>query len=215
MSLFARFQASTPEEAARRRFAIWACAGLILFLPSWWLWGADLAAQILRPLAGLVMSLLGLTGRIDVSPQGDWSIGTRLTQAGQPFVYEMSATTLRRLLLGFPLVAAFMIAPPRTERPWRAAGVSIAVLSLMFALGVVAVVWGDVGPGLQPDAAAATAAQAVVGRFDQSAIPGVLVQIAVVGRYLALSIAPLLAAAMLWAMLNPAGFRTLVAEITE
>ena len=205
MSILARLQAKTSEEAARRRFAIWAGAGLILFLPFWWLWGADIAAQVLRPLASLAMSILGLTGRIEVSPHGDWTIGTRLTQAGQPFVYEMSANTLRRLLLGFPLVAAFMIAPPRTERPWRAAGVSLVVLSLMFALGVVAVVWGEVGPGLQPDAV----------RFDQSPLPGVAVQIAVVGRYLALSIAPLLAAALLWAMLNPAGFRTLVAEITE
>jgi len=212
MNLLSRLAARTPEEAARRRFGVWAGLSLVILLPLWWMWGADIVAGVLRPLVGLVLGLFGLTGRIDVV-DGDWSIGTRLTQAGQAIDYPMSKEALRRLLLGFPLVAAFMIAPPRPTRPWRAAAISIVVLSLVFAVCVAMVVWGELAPMLQPDLAGA--AMTVTARPDQPPLPGFVSQIVIVGRAIALSVASLLAALILWASLNPAGLQTLVAEITD
>ena len=213
MSLMSRFAARTPEEAARRRFGLWAAVSLIVLLPLWWIWGADLVAGLLRPLVGVVFGLLGLTGRIAVVEGGDWSIGTRLTQAGQAVDYPMAKETLRRLLLGFPLLAAFMIAPPRPTRPWRAAAISIAVLSLVFAVSVALTVWGELAPMLDP--ALAGAGMTVSTSFDQPPLHPFMAQVAIVGRYVAQSIAPLLTALLLWATLNPAALKTLVAEITD
>lgn len=213
MSLSSRFAARTPEEADRRRFGLWAGLSLIVLLPLWWMWGADLMANLLRPLAGVVFSLLGLTGKIAVVEGGDWSIGTRLTQAGQAVDYPMTKETLRRLLLGFPLVAAFLIAPPRPTRPWRAAGISIVVLSLVFTVSVALTVWGELAPMLQPSLAGA--GMTVSMSFDQPPLHPFLAQVAIVGRYVAQSIAPLLTALLLWATLNPAALKTLIAEIRE
>lgn len=213
MSLMSRFAAGAPEEADRRRFGLWAGLALVVFLPLWWLWGADLVAGLLRPLVGVVFGVLGLSGRIAVVEGGDWSIGTRLTQAGQAVDYPMAKETLRRLLLGFPLVAAFMIAPPRPSRPWRAAAISIAVLSLVFAVSLALTVWGELAPMLDPTLAGA--GMTVSTSLDQPPLHPFLAQIAIVGRYVAQSIAGLLTALILWATLNPTALKTLVAEIED
>ena len=213
MSLLSRFAARTPEEAARRRFGVWAGLALVVLLPLWWIWGADVVAGLLRPVVGLVLRLFGLTGRIDVLEGGDWSIGTYLTQGGEPINYGMSKEGLRRLLLGFPLTLAFLSAPPRPVRPWRAAAISIPVLCLVFAVCVGLVVWGELAPMLAPDLAGA--AMTVTTRPDQPPLPGFVSQIVIVGRAIALSVATLITALILWASLNPAGMRTLVAEIAD
>lgn len=213
MSVLSRFAARTPEETARRRFGLWAAVALVILLPLWWLWGADLAAAALRPLVGGVLALFGLTGRIDLLPDGDWSIGTRLTQAGQAVDYPLSRETLRRILLAFPLAAAFMIAPPRPTRPWRTAAVTVVALSLVFALSVVTVVWGELAPLLDPRLAGAGMGGAL--QLDQSPLHPFAAQVAIVGRYIAMSIAPLLSALLLWAALNPVALQTLAAEIKD
>lgn len=213
MSVLDRFASRTPEGAARRRFGLWAGAVLIVLLPLWWMWGADLAAGLLRPVTGAVLGLLGLTGRITVLEDGGWSIGTRLTQAGQPIDFPLGRETLRRILLGVPLTVAFLCAPPRPLRPWRAAAISVAVLSLVFALSAAAVVWGELAPMLDPDLAGAALTPTL--RPDQPPLHPFLSQIAIIGRYIALSILPLLSALLLWAALNPEGPRTLAAEIRD
>ncbi len=213
MSVLSRFAARTPEEAARRRFGLWAGLALVVLLPLWWMFGADLVAGLLRPLVGLVLRLFGLTGRIDLLEDGGWSIGTHLTQGGAAIDYPMSQEALRRLLLGFPLTLAFFVAPPRTDRPWRAAAIAVPVLCLVFAVSVGLVVWGELAPMLQPDLAGA--AMTVTTRPDQPPLPGFVSQIVIVGRAIALSVATLIAALILWATLNPAGMKTLVAEIKD
>ncbi|WP_426039368.1 exosortase H-associated membrane protein [Brevundimonas sp. DC300-4] len=213
MSLTSRLAARTPEEAARRRFGLWAAASLVIFLPLWWMWGADGVAALLRPLVGAILGLFGLTGRIAVVEGGDWAIGTRLTQRGQAVDQLMEKENLRRLLLGFPLLAAFLIAPPRAPRPWRAVAISFVVLSVVFAISIAMTVWGGLAPMLNPDLAGA--GMVITDRFDQAPLHPVAAQIVIVGRYVAQSIAPLLTALLLWAWLNPAGLQTLVAEIKD
>lgn len=213
MSRLSRFAARTPDEAARRRFGVWAGLSLVVLLPLWWMWGADIVAGLLRPLVGLVLGLFGLTGRIEVVDGGDWLIGTRLTEAGQALAYPVMKENLRRLLLSFPLAAAFLIAPPRAPRPWRAAGVSVVVLSLVFAVCVAMTVWGGLAPMLSPDLAGS--GMAIAARPDQPPLNPLAAQIVIIGRYVAQSIAPLLAALLLWATLNPAALRTLATEIRD
>jgi hypothetical protein len=210
-ALLDRFRATSPEAAARGRFAFWALAVLVVLLPLWWIRGADLAAAALRPLAGLVMGLFGLTGVIEVLPEGDWSVGTRLTASGQPVTYTVSQDVLRRLLLGVPLVAAFLIAPPRPTRPLRAALISVAVMAVLFTLTLTGLVWGQLVPQLDPTLAS-SAAQSTL-RLDQPPLHPIASQIALMTRYMGLSIAPLVSAAVLWAVLSPDAFRALAGEI--
>ncbi len=209
--MFDRLRPGSPEEAARRRFGLWALVALIILLPLWWIWGADLAAAALRPLASLVMRLFGLSGEIQVMPDGGWAVGTGLTRAGQPMVFPVPQEVLRRLLLGVPLVAAFLIAPPRPARPLRVVLICGIVLALLFTLSLTGVVWGELARQMNPEPAGV--GPAVTAAFDQPALHPLLERIAVLARYLALSVAPLLIAVILWASLNRAGFRTLVAEV--
>lgn len=212
MSVMARFAARTPEEAARRQFGLWAGLSLIVLLPFWWFWGADLVSALLRPFVALVLRLFDLTGQIDVRQDGGWVVGSRLTRGGQPVTHTLSQEVVRRLLLAVPLLAAFMIAPPRPTRPWRAVGISILVLTLVFSLSVAAEVWGNFAALLDPTLTNTSPAGVPL---DQPPLNPVLTQIARITRYIALAIAPLLTALLLWATLNPAGLKTLAAEITE
>jgi hypothetical protein len=205
--------AKTEEEAARRRFGIWALAILVPLLPIWWLWGADLMAAALRPLVGLILIPFGFTGQIEPLAGGGWSVGTKLTQGGAVIHYPLGQDMLRRLLLSVPLTIAFLIAPPRVTRSLRAALVSLVVLSGVFALSLVAVLWGQLAPMLDPSLASAT--MTITARPDQAPLPGAFAQVALIGRYVALSIAPLLTAILLWATLNPAGLKALVGEIID
>ncbi|MND73756.1 hypothetical protein D3C80_653400 [compost metagenome] len=209
---FETLGARTPEEAARRRFGLWSLGMFILLLPPWWLWGADLAAMGLRPLAGLVFRLFGLTGEVGVSADGGWSVGTRLTSGGVPTTYEVTQSALRRLLLGFPLALAFLTAPPRTPRPIRAAVIAVAALTLLFILSVTSLIWGDLAAQLNP--ALAPPSSGVRQALDQLPLPALVAQIAIIGRYIGMSVAPLIAAVLLWAALNPAGRSVIMADDT-
>lgn len=207
---FQTLGARTPEEAARRRFGLWSLGMFILLLPTWWLWGADLTAAGLRPLAGLVFRLFGLTGEVGVTADGGWSVGTHLTSGGVSMTYEVTQSAIRRLLLGFPLALAFLTAPPRTPRPIKAAVATVVVLTLLFALSLTALIWGDLAaqlnPALAPPSAGARAP------LDQPPLPGLVAQIAIIGRYIGMSVAPLIAAVLLWAALNPAGRSVIMAD---
>lgn len=211
--LFDRVRAGTPEEAARRRFGLWTFAALVVLLPVWWVWGADLMAAALRPVVAVILIPFGFTGQIERLADGGWSVGTHLTQGGAALNYTISPDTLRRLLLSVPMTLAFMIAPPRPLRLLRAAGICLVVISLVFALCLAAVLWGQIAPMLNPDLASAT--MVISNRPDQAALHPFAAQVALIGRYVALSIAPLLTAILLWATLNPAGLRALIGEIKE
>lgn len=212
----ARLAARTPEEADRRRFGSWVLAALILLLPPWWLWGADLAAWALRPLAGLTLRLFGMPGEIGLDAAGGWRVATGLSLAdgsGTMLRYPVSTEVLRRLLLGVPLFAAFMIAPPRSDRPWRAALIGVAVLAVLFVLSLTAFLWGQIAPILNPDLAPEGAAATV--RLAAPPLHPVAAQIALIGRYLAMSVAPLIVAVVLWAVLNPRGREALLGGLGE
>ncbi len=210
-----RMAARTPEEADRRRFGLWVLAALIVLLPPWWLWGADLAAAGLKPLAALTLGLFGLPGGV-AEVEGGWRVATGLPLAdgsGNTLAYPVSQELLRRLLLGVPLFAAFMIAPPRAPRPWRAAAIGAVVLALLFVLSMTAFVWGELAPLLNPALAPADAPSA--GGLAAPPLSPLAAQVALIGRYLAMSVAPLIVAVVLWAVLNPLGRAALLGSLEE
>ncbi len=211
----ARLAARTPEEADRRRFGLWVLAALIVLLPPWWLWGADLAAAALKPLAALTLAMFGLPGGVTAT-EGGWGVATGLPLAdgsGATLVYPVSHEILRRLLLGVPLFAAFMIAPPRSLRPWRAVAIGTVVLALLFVLSLTAFVWGQIAPLLNPALAPAEAPSA--GGLAAPPLSPIAAQVALIGRYLAMSVAPLIVAVVLWAVLNPRGRAALLGSLEE
>ncbi|WP_292260077.1 exosortase H-associated membrane protein [Brevundimonas sp.] len=206
-------RARTNEEAARRRFGLWALCALVVLLPLWWWVGADLAAAVLRPITGLFVRLFGLTGEIRTASDGGWLMGTRLpTASGEPYFQPLSHEMIRRMLLTAPLLAAFLIAPPRTVRPWRALGVGVLVTAGLFLVSATAVTWGEIAPMLNPALAPEPgAAASLVGQ----PLNPVAAQVALLGRYLGLSVGPLAAAITTWAVLNPAGREALLGGLDE
>lgn len=188
--------------AEHRRFALWAAVVLVVILPLWWLWGADLVAAALRPAAGALLKLTGLPGEVRAGPTG-WAIptGLALADGSGAFVQDAPREVLRRLLLGFPLLAAFLIAPPRTRHPFRAALVGALVLSGLFLVSLTAFVWGELAPILNPALAPAGEARAVV--LAAPPLHPALAQAALLGRYAGLSVLPLLGAVLVWAFNAP------------
>lgn len=189
-----------------RRFALWAAAVLIVVLPLWWLWGADLVASLLRPLFSLSLRATGMNGV--VATADGWSIQTGFTQVGGgEFVYPLRQDMVRRYLLGFALLLAFLAAPPRTDRPVRSALIGTLVLSAVFLLSLTAFVWGELAPILNPALAPAGALRPV--SLSAAPLHPALAQTVLLGRYAGASILPLLTALLVWASISPKAVRAL------
>lgn len=195
----------------QKRFVAWAAVTLIVVLPAWWLWGADAVAALLRPVVGFALSLTGLPGGVEAGEGWRVETGFAVRDSGAPFSLELSQDVLRRLLLGFPLYLAFLLAPPRTDRPLRALVAGLVLLSGVFVVSATALAWGQLAPLLDP-------ALAPAGTIPGPALTGAplhpaAAQAALMGRYLGLSVLPLATAVVLWAIVNPAGRRTMIGEI--
>lgn len=210
--LIKRFKASRPEEAARRRFGLWALTALIVLLPLWWIWGADLVAAVLRVPMEMMFRLFGLSGQTRALNDGGWMVATGLTrQTGQPFWLMLKAEELRRFLLSFPFFFALMIAPPRASQSWKAVLIGSAALVALFLVSAPLYVWGTLAPLLNPQLAPEPGAVAMLADGPLSPL---FAQVALIGRYIGITIAPFFAAVILWASLNPRGRTALMGEIT-
>lgn len=209
-----RLKASTSEESERRRFGLWALIALIVLLPLWWIWGAGVVAAILRPLAAVVAGLFGLPGQISGTGDGGWAVATGLPRADGAGDYMLILTggELRRFLLSFPFFAALMIAPPRSEKMWRSVLIGVVLLAALFLGSAVIYVWGSLAPMLNPALAPdPTAASPLV----VDPLHPALAQVALIGRYISFTIAPLFAALVLWGCLNPRGRLALLGDFSS
>jgi hypothetical protein len=212
MSLFRSLAARTPEEVDRRRFGVWVGLALIVILPVWWFGGADIVIRGLMPVAAVVLGVFGLEGGITAGADGAWIVSTALPLAdgSGTLDYTVAREVLRRLMLGVPLFVAFMIAPPRAERPVRGFLIGAGVLVLLFLLSLTAFLWGELAPMLNP--ALAPGGVSAIQLAGEPLHP-MLAQIAIVGRYIGMSVAPLVASIILWAVLNPRGREALLGQI--
>ena len=187
---------SDPAAADRRRFALWAAGALLVLLPLWWWLGAGAAAAILRPVAGAVSQIAGL-GPIQSVAEG-WAVRTPYTGGGAAYTHLMADHQVKRLLLSVPVLLALLLAPPRARLSWRAALACVVVLVLVFAVSPTLVAYGELAGMLDP-----AKARFQTGRLDQPPLPGLVAQAVILGRYISLTITPLLAPIILWAVVNP------------
>lgn len=206
------FGARTTEEVDRRRFGVWVGLALVVILPIWWFGGADILIAGLKPVAALVLDLFGLSGGVLAATDRGWivSTGLPLADGSGTLDYTVSKEVLRRLMLGVPLFVAFMIAPPRAERPMRGFLIGVGVLVLLFLLSLTAFLWGEIAPMLNPTLAPAGGAPI---RLAGEPLHPLLAQIAIVGRYIGMSVAPLIVSIILWGVLNPRGREALLGQI--
>jgi hypothetical protein len=179
----------------RRRFALWAGGALIVLLPLWWWLGAGLVASLLRPAAALVGGMFGLEGFTPVD--GDWRIGTPYTTQGAPYVVAISPEQTRRFLLSFPILASLLIAPPRIRMTLRATVAPLIFLLALFAISPTLLVYGELAPLLDPTRSITPGVS-----LDQPPLPDIVAQIVILGRYLVLTVLPLLAPVLAWAAVN-------------
>ena len=119
---------------ARGRFARTALLALVPLLMIWWA-GSGPVLDLMRPGADWLARQLHLANSISVLPSHDWTIDTGLERASGreigPVILQVKADDLRRLLLGFPLFLALILAPPR-YRPARSAFIGYAILAVLF-----------------------------------------------------------------------------------
>lgn len=212
MSLTKSFGARTSEEADRRRFGVWVGLALVVILPVWWFGGADILILGLKPVAAIVLSLFGLSGGVVAAMDGGWIVSTDLplAEGSGTLDYTVSKEALRRLMLGVPLFVAFMIAPPRAERPVWGLLIGAGALILLFLLSLTTLLWGEIAPMLNPTLAPAGTPQI---HLAGEPLHPLLAQIAIVGRYIGMSVAPLIVSIILWAVLNPLGRHALLGKI--
>lgn len=191
-----------------RRFALWSAGVLVVVLPIWWLVGADIVLTALRPLTNIVFKMTGLSGGVSASPEG-WSVMTGLPLAdGQgDLVYPVMRDTLRRQLLGFPLLFAFLCAPPRTARTLRAVMVGAVALTAVFLFCVTTFVWGELAQMLNP--ALAPAGKPPAAALAAPPLHPAIAQTVLLGRYAGMSVLPFLTAVLVWAGVNAQGVQRL------
>lgn len=121
---------STP----RGQFLSTAMTALVPLLVIWWM-GAGVMIDLLRPGASWLAGQLGLAQSIISTPNHDWLVETGLDRASGnqvgAVVIPLGVGELRRLLLGFPLFLALIVAVPRYQ-PLRTALIGCAVLVVVF-----------------------------------------------------------------------------------
>jgi hypothetical protein len=192
----------------RGRFAATAAAALIPLLALWWL-GSGMMIDLLRPGADWLAGQLHLSDSIVSSPSHDWRVDTGLERASGREVggvlTPLPADELRRLLLGFPLFLALVIAPPRF-RPARTAAIGVAVLVVVFWVSACSLLFNSVAvivnhrSSLIMDTIPPPPFTVTRPPFSETAF-----FLSGLGMYLALQVVPLALPVLLWAGLNRAG----------
>ena len=201
---------STP----RGRFALRTAAALIPLLALWWL-GSGPIMDVLRPGADWLAGLLHLAHSVTALASHNWQVDTGLERAsgtevgGVPLMLD--AGELRRMLLGFPLFLALMIAPPRS-RPIRSAAIGCAILIVVFWFSACSLMLNSVAvivnhraslimDTVPPPPFTVTRPPMGEAAFFLSGL----------SMYLALQVLPLAVPLGLWAVLNPVARKTLLA----
>ena len=130
----------------RGRFLTTAVAALVPLLVVWWM-GAGVMIDLLRPGASWLAGQLHLAQSISSTPTHDWLVESGLDRASGnqigAVVIPLDVAELRRLLLGFPLFLALILASPR-DRPVRTALIGCAVLVVVFWFSACSLIFNSV-----------------------------------------------------------------------
>ena len=130
----------------RGQFLSTAMTALVPLLVVWWM-GAGVMIDLLRPGASWLAGQLDLAQSITSTPTHDWLVETGLDRASGSqvgaVVIPLGVGELRRLLLGFPLFLALILAVPRYQ-PLRTALIGCAVLVVVFWFSACSLIFNSV-----------------------------------------------------------------------
>ena len=130
----------------RGQFLSTAMTALVPLLVVWWM-GAGVMIDLLRPGASWLAGQLDLAQSISSTPTHDWLVETGLDRASGSqvgaVVIPLGVGELRRLLLGFPLFLALILAVPRYQ-PLRTALIGCAVLVVVFWFSACSLIFNSV-----------------------------------------------------------------------
>ena len=206
-----------PRDPLRR----WLLGLMLWLLPlyaAWWLGGAEWVLRWLRVVADALLPHLFPQGVSEIVQEANqsWKVRTGLViQDVFPFtmaILFVAKTTLLRIVMGFPLLWALLLATPgRTLKRLTWGTLLLAAVSL---LGIGGHIWALV----------ATLFNHQVSLIDENLIPPPfrvavdpypdwLLHMSGFAHYLALLIVPIIAPVLLWVMLCPHGVGRLVVSL--
>ena len=192
----------------RGRFLSTAMAALVPLLVVWWA-GAGTMIDLLRPGASWLAGHLDLAQSITSTPTHDWLVETGLDRASGSqvgaVVIPLGVGELRRLLLGFPLFLALILAPPR-DRPVRTALIGCTVLVVVFWLSASSLIFNSVAVIVNHRASLIMdTVPPPPFTVTQPALSDTAFFLSGLGMYIAMTVLPLALPIGLWAGMNRSG----------
>jgi hypothetical protein len=192
----------------RGRFLSRAIAALVPLLVVWWM-GAGVMIDLLRPGASWLAVQFHLAQSISSTPTHDWLVETGLDRASGSqvgaVVIPLGVGELRRLLLGFPLFLALILAPPR-DRPVRMALIGCAVLVVVFWVSASSLIFNSVAVIVNHRASLIMdTVPPPPFTVTQPALSEAAFFLSGLGMYIAMQVLPLALPIGLWAGMNRSG----------
>jgi len=195
---------STP----RGQFLSTAMTALVPLLVIWWM-GAGVMIDLLRPGASWLAGQLHLAQSIRSSPNQDWLVETGLDRASGSqigaVVIPLGVGELRRLLLGFPLFLALIVAVPRYQ-PLRTALIGCAVLVVVFWVSACSLIFNSFAVIVNHRASLIMdTVPPPPFTVTQPAMSDAAFFLSGLGMYIAMTVLPLALPIGLWAGMNRSG----------
>lgn len=192
----------------RGQFLSTAMAALVPLLVVWWM-GAGVMIDLLRPGASWLAGQLHLAQSITSTPTHDWLVETGLDRASGSqvgaVVIPLGVGELRRLLLGFPLFLALILAVPRYQ-PLRTALIGCAVLVVVFWFSACSLIFNSVAVIVNHRASLIMdTVPPPPFTVTQPALSETAFFLSGLGMYIAMTVLPLALPIGLWAGMNPSG----------
>jgi len=192
----------------RGRFLTRAMTALVPLLVVWWM-GAGVMIDLLRPGASWLAVQLHLAQSISSTPTHDWLVKSGLDRASGSqvgaVVIALGVGELRRLLLGFPLFLALILAPPR-DRPVRMALIGCAALVVVFWVSACSLMFNSVAVIVNHRASLIMdTVPPPPFTVTQPALSETAFFLAGLGMYIAMQVLPLALPIGLWAGMNRSG----------
>lgn len=213
----------TQVTPARRRDPVlrWLTHLILWLLPlsaAWWLGGAEWALRLLRVLADSILPHCFPQGVSEIVLQADhsWKVRTGLAIKDEipvaMAIFFVDKTILLRIVMGFPLLWALLLATPGSWLKRIAWGtLLLGVISL---LGIGLNVWATMAVMFNHQASFIDGGLLPPPfRVSVAPYPEWLLHLSVFAHYLVVLIVPVIAPALIWVMLCPRGVRRLVVSL--
>lgn len=202
----------------RGRFLSSALTALVPLLVVWWV-GAGMMIDLLRPGASWLAGQLQLAQSISSTPTHDWHVETGLDRASGSQVgavlIVLGVGELRRLLLGFPLFLALILAVPR-DRPMRTTLIGCVVLVVVFWFSACSLIFNSVAVIVNHRASLIMdTVPPPPFTVTQPAMSDGAFFLAGLAMYIAMQVLPLALPIGLWAGMNRSGRAVLMARNVE